>query len=137
MQKDARLIVSIALCAIAAIVALTDSDRAASEAFVVTEPPAVLPEPPSPIVEPEPQPEPTPEPQVAEIVCTFRCDACKRAPTLTYHEGDALPICANCKQCGRSMPRTDPKLSEVERAKLPRPRTAMTRRRAAGANCST
>lgn len=131
MTKDARLIASIALLAIAAIVALTDSDRAANETFTVTEsPPSVEAPEPAPAVPPEPA-------QPAEIVCTFRCAACKRAPTLTYHEGDELPIVANCKQCGRSMPRTDPKLSDDERAKLPKQKTASVSRRAVRAACST
>src|SRR6185312_3796536 len=113
-----RAVVSLVLVAIGAIIYLDKGDAA----FVVTETaPAV--QPVKPVTPPKPSPKPAPAPiapapspgaEPAEIVCTFRCDYCKRAPSLTYHEGDALPLWATCKNCGRSMPRTDPKLNADE-----------------------
>ena len=130
-SKDKRLIISTAACC---VVAIWFAESGNDAAFVITETAAIAdsqpaPELAAPAVEAAPQP--------AEIVCTFRCAACRRAPSLTYHEGDALPAFATCKQCGRSMPRTDPKLSDAERAKLPKAPTAQQSRRVFGTSCRT
>lgn len=106
-----RAIFSLVLVGICAIIALDQPETP----FVVTETPAVV--PPSPQPSPKPKPAPAPIGEPAEVVCTFRCANCRRAPSLLYHEGDTLPLWATCKNCGRPMPRTDPKLNERESPK--------------------
>lgn len=128
-----RAIFSLVLVGIGAILALD-----AETPFVVTETPAVV----QPVTPPKPSPKPAPAPDVgaapAEVVCTFRCDYCRRAPSLLYHEGDALPIAATCRNCGRSMPRTDPKLNAEEYRRLYPPQSSVRRARAVlAAACRT
>jgi hypothetical protein len=105
-----RAVFSLVLVGIGAIIALDQPEAP----FVVTETPVVVPTAPAPSPLPKPAPSPIGEP--AEVVCTFRCANCRRAPSVAYRNGETPHVYLNCNQCTRAMPRTDPKLTPAEQA---------------------
>lgn len=119
-----RAVFSLVLIGIGAIIALDSPETP----FVVTETaPAVVPVKPVDPPKPSPAPDPGEGNPISPTICTFRCAACRRAPTLQYHPDAVLPPYAVCKQCGRQMPRTDPPLNAIERRGLGLPQTSQYR----------